>query len=156
MKTLVIISMICLLLLLFSINLEDIMINQISAQKTNSYSQNFKLQTGTLCSYKTNQLSLFPNGTLMPHPPQCWFLPDFGKAIGNLEGTSGPGIIYGRDGLDVLQGKEGDDVLDGGNYNDILFGDDRSDGLFGSFGDDQISGGNGDDMLDGSFGNDIL
>jgi Ca2+-binding RTX toxin-like protein len=144
-----------LLLLIIDIN---VITNEMYANAiiNNNDNLNYKLQTGTQCSDKTNQLSLFPNGTSMPDPPRCWFLPDFGEPISNLVGTTGPDLIYGREGLDVLQGKAGDDILDGGNDNDSIFGDDGNDDLFGSFGDDSMFSGNGDDMIDGSFGNDYL
>ncbi len=156
MKKFVIISISC-LLLAFMIPLQE-MISEIYANNmiNNNNNLNYKLQYGTLCSDKTNQLSLFPNGSLMPPPPRCWFLPHFGEAISNLAGTAGPDLIYGKDGLDVLQGKGGDDILDGGNDDDIVYGDDGNDDLFGSFGDDSMFGGNGDDSIDGSFGNDYL
>ena len=170
MNVLVIIAMTWLLLLMI-IDFDGITKGNDASGLINNDVTNYKLFNGTICDDKDNQvpflLILFPNATqptsfnFVPgekgeDPLICWTIPDFGKKIGNLVGTSGSDIIYGKDGLDVLQGKEGDDILDGGNDNDVLFGDNGNDELIGSFGDDQLYGGNEDDVLDGSFGNDYI
>lgn len=158
MNILIIIVMACLLLLFtdeFAITLHG---NYAYDQINNDVI--YKIQNGTICSDKDNQLSfmILENGTkiIADPPPRCWTVPDYGERIGNLVGTSGSDIIYGKDGHDVLQGKVGDDILDGGNHDDIMYGDEGNDELFGSFGDDQMFGGNGDDALDGGAGNDYI
>jgi Ca2+-binding RTX toxin-like protein len=170
MNVLVIISMTCLLLLLI-MDFDGPTLGNNASGVINNDIPNYKLFTGTICNDRDDQvpfiINLFSNesGTfgynIVPgekgeDPLTCWTIPDFGKGIGNLVGTSASDIIYGKDGLDVLQGREGDDILDGGNNDDVLFGDDGNDDLIGSFGDDQLYGGNEDDMLDGLFGNDYI
>jgi hypothetical protein len=163
MNPLVIIAMAYLLLLMIFEFESMVKVNDANGITTNNY-LNHKLFTGTVCHDKNNQVPFIPNengdgfiaGEKGKDPLICWTVPDYGKKIGNLVGTSGPDIIYGKDGLDVLQGKEGNDILDGGNNDDSLFGDDGNDELFGSIGDDQMFSGNGDDNLVGSFGNDYI
>jgi RTX calcium-binding nonapeptide repeat (4 copies) len=135
---------------------EYLVIIDLYAQDKNFKDSDYLLQIGTVCSDRSDQLPLLPNGTLMEPPPRCWFLPDFGEPLFDLEGDVGPDIIYGKDGLDVIIGLDGDDVLDGGNNDDQIYGDGGNDELFGSFGDDFLNGGDGNDIIVGSFGNDHM
>lgn len=178
MNVLVIIAISCVLLLMIIV-FDGISKGNDADGIISEDMMNYKLFTGTVCNDRDHQVPFIPKplfdrkGTTDPKddeiidysfipgekgkdPIICWTVPDYGKKIGNLVGTSNSDIIYGKDGIDVLQGREGNDILDGGNNDDSLFGDDGNDELLGSFGDDQMFSGNDDDSLVGSFGNDYI
>src|SRR5438093_7410133 len=74
----------------------------------------------------------------------------------NLNGTSGPDIIYARGGNDSVRAHDGNDVVYAGRGNDVARGGPGNDGVYGGEGNDVLWVGAGADVQYGGDGNDIL
>jgi Ca2+-binding RTX toxin-like protein len=88
-------------------------------------------------------------------------VPDGGKEMAIINGTSGDDVLNGTPnddtisgfgGNDVIRGFAGNDSIDGGDGHDLMRGGDGNDLLIGGIGDDYLDGGVGDDTLDGGDG----
>jgi len=74
----------------------------------------------------------------------------------NLNGTSGPDVIYARGGNDTIRGHDGNDVIFAGRGNDVARGGPGNDVVYGGPGNDVLWVGAGADVQYGGPGNDVL